>query len=149
MGGFLNYFIAVLKTIFLYHKGPTVNLKFNNQDITQPSLLVSVMNGQRLGGGFLMAPQAEPDDGLLDLCIADQVSRNRIFAFIPHFLRGTQATQPEINTGQTKQITITAVEGNLPAQTDGEIISVDEKELTIEVLPRQIEIIYRPSEKVK
>ena len=146
MGGFLSYFVAVLKTIFLYYKGPTVNLTFNNQTLTQPSLLVSIMNGRRLGGGFLMAPHAKPDDGLLDLCIADQVSRTRIFTLIPHFLRGTQATQPEIKTGQTAQITITAVEGTLPAQTDGEIISIDEKQLSIELLPRQIEIIFRPPE---
>jgi diacylglycerol kinase family enzyme len=149
MGGFLNYLIAVVKTIFLYYKGPLVHLKYNDQTLTQPSLLISIMNGRRLGGGFLMAPQAEPDDGFLDLCIADQVSRLRIFTLIPHFIRGTQATQPEINTARTAHITITAVEGTLPAQIDGEIISTDDKQLDIELLPRQIEIVYSPPEKVQ
>lgn len=146
LGGFLSYLIAVLKTIFLYYKGPLITIKYNTQEVTQPSLLVSIMNGQRLGGGFIMAPDAEPDDGLFDLCIADEATRLRIFTLIPHFLRGTQATQKEIKTGRAARISITALEDSLPAQTDGEIICIDGKHLEIELLPQQIEIIYHPSE---
>ena len=106
--------------------------------------MISIMNGRRLGGGFLMAPDAKPDDGLFDLCIAHEVSRARMFSLIPHFLRGTQATQEPITTGQAAHISITAVEGALPAQTDGEILCVDGQHLEIELLPRQIGVLYQP-----
>jgi diacylglycerol kinase (ATP) len=145
LGGFLGYFLAVLKTIFLYYKGPMVRIEYNGQTITQSTLLVSIMNGIRLGGGFIMAPNAEPDDGLFDLLIADQVSRARIFSMIPHFMRGTQGTQPEIKTDRSAFISIKAVTGSLPAQTDGEILCVDGKELQVEILPRQLEIVYQPN----
>jgi hypothetical protein len=36
---------------------------------------------------------------------------------------------------------ITAVEGVLPAQTDGEIICIDGKHLEIELLPRYLEVV--------
>ncbi|NIO72197.1 MAG: YegS/Rv2252/BmrU family lipid kinase [Anaerolineae bacterium] len=141
LGGFLSYFMAVLKTIFLYYKAPLTTIEYDGQTLTQPSLLISIMNGRRLGGGFMMAPDAEPDDGLFDLCIAHEVSRTRIFSLIPHFLRGTQATQEPITTGRAARISITAVEGTLPAQTDGEILCVDGQHLEIELLSRQLEII--------
>jgi diacylglycerol kinase (ATP) len=141
MGGFLSFFVAVLKTIFLYYRAPLTAVAYDGQTLTQPSLMVSVMNGQRLGGGFIMAPDAEPDDGLFDLCIAGEVSRPRMFGLIPHFLRGTQATQEPITTGQAARISITAIDGSLPAHTDGEILCVDGDHLEVELLPRQIEVV--------
>lgn len=140
-GGFLSFFIAVLKTIFLYYKGPLISIEYDGQTLTQRCLMISVMNGQRLGGGFWMAPNAKPDDGLFDLCIARQVSRRRIFSLIPYFLKGTQGTQEEITMGQASRMAIMAVEGVLPAQTDGEILCVDGNHLEIELLPRQLEVV--------
>jgi diacylglycerol kinase (ATP) len=144
LGGFLSYLIAVLKTIFLYYRAPLTTVEYDGQSLTQPSLLVSIMNGRRLGGGFIMAPEAEPDDGLFDLCIAHEVSRARMFSLIPHFLRGTQATQEPIGTARAAHISITALEGSLPAQTDGEILCIDGQHLEIDLLPRQIEVVCQP-----
>lgn len=149
LGGFLGYLVAVLKTVFLYHRAPLITVEYDGQAITQPALMISIMNGRRLGGGFLMAPQGRPDDGLLDLCIARQVSIVRIFALIPHFIRGTQATQKPITTGRASRVVVTAVEGVLPAHTDGETLCTDGKRLEIELLPRQIEIICREPEVVQ
>jgi diacylglycerol kinase (ATP) len=140
-GGFFSFFIAVLKTIFLYYKGPQIRLEYDGQSLTQRCLLISVMNGQRLGGGFWMAPEAKPDDGLFDLCIAREASRRRIFSLIPYFMKGTQGTQEEITVGQASRIAITAIDGVLPAQTDGEILCVDGNHLEIELLPRQLEVV--------
>lgn len=144
--GFPSYVVGALKTIFLFFHAPLVNIEYNNQTITMPSLLVSIMNGRRMGGGFLMAPEAEIDDGLFDLCIAGQVSRARIFYLILHFMRGTQANQEAITTGRTGNITVTAVEGVLPAHADGETLCVEGKKLSLELFPRQIEVISQPVE---
>ena len=141
LGGFLSYLVAVLKTIFLYCQAPLTTVEYDGQTLTQPSVMISVMNGRRLGGGFIMAPDSEPDDGLFDLCIAREVSRARMFTLIPHFFRGTQATQDPITMGRAARISITALEGTLPAQTDGEILCIDGRHLEIELLRRQIEIV--------
>jgi YegS/Rv2252/BmrU family lipid kinase len=142
-GGYLAFMAAVLKTVFLYNKAPLARIEFDGNDITQRSLLISIMNGRRLGGGFIMAPNSLPDDGLFDLCIAEQMSSFEVIKMIPHFTRGDQATQPTIKTGQAARISITAQDGPLPAQTDGEIICVDGSRLDVEVLPRQLEIICK------
>ncbi len=140
-GGYLAFMAAVLKTVFLYNKAPLAKIELDGKEITQRSLLISIMNGRRLGGGFIMAPTSHFDDGLFDLCIAEQMSSLAVIKMIPHFTKGDQATQSTIKTGQAYKISITSQDGPLPAQTDGEIICVDGNRLEIEVLPRELEIV--------
>lgn len=139
--GFPSYLLATLKTMFLYYKAPKVVIRFNGQEMVQHTLMISIMNGRRLGGGFMMAPEAIMDDGIFDLCIADQVSRIRIATLIPHFLKGTQGTQDPISTAKTDKITVTALEGSLPAHADGETLCTEGEKLEIGILPSALEII--------
>ncbi len=147
--GFPSYIVAVLKTVLLYYKAPLTKIKYDGETITQPSLMISIMNGQRMGGGFYMAPDGKPDDGMFDLCIAHEVSRPRLFGLIPHFMRGTQATQEPIKMEQARKVVVTAVEGVLPAHADGETLCIEGQYLEMELLPRQIEIICPSPETVE
>jgi diacylglycerol kinase family enzyme len=139
--GFPSYIVAVLKTVFLYYRAPLLRIEHDAETTTQPCLMVSTMNGRRFGGGFMMAPQGEPDDGWFDCCIVRQVSRARVFTLIPHFMKGTQATQPEVKMVQARRIMITAEQGVIPAHIDGETVCTAGHQLTLELLPRQIEVI--------
>jgi diacylglycerol kinase (ATP) len=139
--GFPAYLIAALQNIFIYYKAPTLEIQMDSETIQMPSLLVSIMNGKRIGGGFRTAPDASLDDGLFDLCIAEEVSRPRMLTLLPHFLRGTQATQPEIQLKKSRMVKITAIKGVMPIQVDGEILDNACQEVTIDILPRQLEII--------
>jgi diacylglycerol kinase (ATP) len=141
--GFFSFLLGVFKTAFIYNKAPLATIEYDEHTLTQRSLMISMMNGRQLGDGFIMAPDSRPDDGLLDLCIAEQVKPLRIFEMVPHFMRGDQATQPEIKTGRAAHIRITSQDGALPAQTDGEIICSDGSFLEIDLLPLQLEIISR------
>jgi diacylglycerol kinase family enzyme len=140
-GGFLSFLVAIIKTIFLYHKGPLIRLRYDGESLSQRILMVSVMNGRRLGGGFWMAPDSATDDGHFDICVVRQVPRRRVLTLVPHFLRGTQATQPEITSLRAAELEIHALEGSLPAQTDGEILSVEDRELKIMLLPKALAVI--------
>ncbi len=139
--GLLAYLIAAMQTVFIYYKSPTVEISYNEELFSQPSLMVSVMNGQRMGGGFYMTPKASPKDGLLDFCIAREAGKLRIFELITYFLKGTQEGQPEIKTGQTQKINVKAITGSLPAHCDGETLCYKGKELEISLLPKAIPFI--------
>jgi diacylglycerol kinase (ATP) len=138
--GFLSYLVAALKTIFLYYKAPFVKLEYGDTVTELNALMVSIMNGRRMGGGFMMAPVSEINDALLDLCIAEQVSKLGVLALIPKFMAGTQSAQPSIRTDRTDEIRVTAIEGSLPAHADGETLCTEGDQLTIKLLPSQIEI---------
>ena len=140
--GIIAYLIGVVKTVFLYYDPPRLEIKVDDETITQVSLMVSVMNGKRMGGGFRMAPDSKPDDGVFDLCIAETGTKARILALIPHFLRGTQATQPEIKMRRAKKVGIKSLDKTFPAHADGEFICLKGSSLTVELLPHALEIIH-------
>ena len=139
--GLLAYLIAVIQTVFIYFKAPTVEISYNDISYEQASLMISIMNGQRMGGGFYMAPQGDPGDGQFDLCIVSNPSRPRIFGLVPHFLNGTQGGQPEVTTGRTHKINVRAAKGSLPAHCDGETLCEEGQELSMEIIPSALEII--------
>ena len=140
--GLIPYLVGVIKTIFLYFSAPLVEITLDGKTHTQRSLMTSVMNGRRMGGGFMMAPESSPDDGLLDFCIASEASRLRLFQLIPYFLKGTQATQPEVKMHRARKATVRALEGGtLPAHADGEMLCVQGKELDVELFPAALDFV--------
>jgi hypothetical protein len=56
-------------------------------------------------------------------------------------MKGTQATQKEVTMAHAHKVLVKAVQGTLPVHCDGETVCVEGKELTIELLPEQIEFI--------
>lgn len=141
--GLPAYLIGVIKTVFLYYNPAQVEIILDgNETIKQVSLMISIMNGRRMGGGFQMAPESLPDDGFFDLCIAETASKGRILGLIPHFIRGTQASQPEVKMRRAKTVSIKSLDMTFPAHADGEFICLSGSHLTLELLPSELEIIY-------
>jgi YegS/Rv2252/BmrU family lipid kinase len=135
------YLMAVLRTVLLYFNAPNVEITLDGETFVQRSLMTSIMNGRRMGGGFMMAPESAPDDGILDLCIASEASRMRLFQLIPYFLKGTQATQPEIKMKRSKTVKVRALDGSLPAHADGETLCYAGQSLEIELIPSALEFV--------
>ena len=141
LSGFLSYIVAALKTIFLYFNAPRVKVELDNETLEQPALMVSIMNGKRMGGGFMMAPDSQISDGMFDICIAGQVSRTGIFALIPRFMKGNQAGHPAIYFSRSVNVSVKAIEGTLPAHADGETLCTDGDHLSLKTIPYALEII--------
>jgi diacylglycerol kinase (ATP) len=145
LSGFIGYAVAAFKVLFLYYKAPTVEIELNHQSLVQPSLMVSVMNGRRMGGGFYMAPTALNNDGLFDLCIAGEAGHLRVLSLIFHFMKGTQVGKKCIEMTQASHLSVKALDGTLPAHADGETLCVEGKYLELELLPNQIEVLCERS----
>ena len=141
VSGFAGYLVGALKTIFLYFHAPTLKLVMDAETIEMNALMVSVMNGRRMGGGFMMAPNGDPNDGKLDLCLVREVSRPGIFRLIPRFLKGSQFGHPAVRSEQTAHLGVRALSGVLPAHADGETICTDGTALDIEILPAALQIL--------
>jgi diacylglycerol kinase (ATP) len=139
--GFPSYLVAALKTIFLYFHAPLLRIAHDGGTIEQPALMVSVMNGRRMGGSFQMAPQSKNDDGRFTVCIAGQVSRLGIFLLIPRFIQGTQAGHPAIRYLETAELNVQALQGTIAAHADGETLCTSADSLAVEILPQAIEVI--------
>ena len=144
LSGFASYLAAAVKTMNYYHPAPLMEIDLDDETVTQPTLMVSIMNGRRMGGGFLMTPHSLPNDSAMDLCIAAEIPRRRIPVLIGHFLRGTQVGHPAIQMKRSSRIAVRAVKGVLPAHCDGETLCTDGTELVIQTSPFKLELISTP-----
>lgn len=139
--GAASYLVALVRTIFLYSKAPVYEIEMDGETIRQPFLMVSIMNGRRMGGMFYMAPDSDPTDALLDLCLAGEVSQIRILPLAVKFFSGRQAEHPAVRMVRAKNITVKAIEGTIPAHADGETICTAGQELKIEMVPNALKVI--------
>ena len=62
-----------------------------------PALLVAVQNGPRTGGSFRFAPDARPDDGVLDVVVAGAFGRAGTLAILPRVMRGRHLGHPKVH----------------------------------------------------
>ena len=139
--GFAVYLIAVLRTLLFYYRAPLTRIELDDGTIEQPTLMVSVMNGRRMGGGFLMAPHSAPDDGLFDLCIAAKMNQLQMLSFVPRFMRGTQVGRPRITMARSRRVRVTIVGGTQVVHADGETLCMDADQLEFEVLPARLRVV--------
>ncbi|RPJ41232.1 MAG: diacylglycerol kinase family lipid kinase [Chloroflexi bacterium] len=139
--GAASYFAALIKTIFLYSRAPVYELVLDGKTQRRAFLLVSVMNGQRMGGAFLMAPESHPGDGSFDLCLAGQVSQARILPLALTFISGKQGGDPAVKMTRAQKISIRAVDGTIPAHADGETLCTAGEYLSVELLPAALQVI--------
>jgi YegS/Rv2252/BmrU family lipid kinase len=141
LSGAASYLAAVFKTIFLYAHAPVYELVIDGVTQQRAFLMVSIMNGRRMGGMFMTAPEGDPGDGLFDLCLVGEVSQARILPAALKFISGTQASHPAVRMLRARQISVRAVQGSIPAHADGETLCTAGQSLTIELCPCAFEII--------
>lgn len=105
-------------------------------------MLVCVGNGARYGGGMRVCPQAQVDDGELDLTWLAQVPKATFLRVFPTVFRGTHVRHPAVRTMRGRRIQIDAP-GQV-AYADGERIGA--LPVRIEVAPAALRVLdLRPA----
>jgi diacylglycerol kinase (ATP) len=140
LGGNLVYVLALAKILLFQHQLPDVYIRHDEQTMHTSITLISVSNGRSEGGSFLLAPDAEINDGLFDVVIARGLSRLGILKLVPRVMRGTHIGHPAVTIFKTRKLQIDSDIG-LPVHADGEICYLDARSLKIEILPQALTII--------
>ncbi|RMD76442.1 MAG: diacylglycerol kinase family lipid kinase [Bacteroidetes bacterium] len=91
------------------------------------------------GGGIRMVPHARPDDGLLALTLAGEVSVWGMLRAVPLFYNGKIATHPAVETDQVPSVTIRPIGHSIvDVEADGEYLGVAPAH--IEIVPRALQV---------
>lgn len=141
--GFLMYLTAVIQTIILNHKPSKMTIQTDNGTIEQANLMVTVCNGPREGGGFMIAPDAKNDDGILDYTLVEKCSRPMMFRLIPEFMKGTHGRFDLIKIGTCKKFALTS-EFPVYIHADGEVYTSfgsNLHNLEFEILPGALKVV--------
>ena len=85
------------------------------------------------------ASQIRNNDGVLELLIANPVSRSRICALLPGLVRGRHLGEPEITHASVRRLTIEA-ESEVPSHLDGEV-QAPATRFEIELLPAALHLL--------
>ena len=68
----------------------------------RPTVLAAFANAPLYGGGMKIAPRAEMDDGLLDVCVVGAVDRFRLLRLFPTVYSGNHLNVPEVEYFQVR-----------------------------------------------
>jgi diacylglycerol kinase (ATP) len=141
--GFLMYLVAVLQTIALNLDAPMMHIVTDKESWDEEVIMFTVCNGPREGGGFLVAPQADPSDGSLNYASVCRVSRLMMLRLIPEVMNGTHGRFKQVRLGQLNRLKI---EASMPVtiHADGEVISgfgTDVQNIAVEVVPEALDVM--------
>ncbi len=121
--GYPMYIAAVLKTIFLNHHPIGMNITIDDKpDWEDKLLMLTLCNGIREGGGFMIYPPAKFADGMFNFVAVQEVSRLVLLRLVPAFMGGSHLTHPKIVSGDFNKINIQA-DQPLFIHLDGEVFS--------------------------
>ena len=137
--GDLVYLLAIFRCMVDGIATPELSIAAGDFSWKGPVTLAAITNGPWVGGMFHIAPMARNNDGMLDLLIAEPVSRLRICALLPKLMRGRHVDEAEIKHAAVSQLTIDA-SAPVPSHLDGEV-QAPATRFEIELLPRALEII--------
>jgi YegS/Rv2252/BmrU family lipid kinase len=100
---------------------------------------VGAANNKAYGGGMYAAPDAELDDGLLDIVTLSAMSKRRfLFSLMPKVFKGTHVNEPEVTVLRAAEVTISA-DRQFTLYADGDPIA--ELPVTVRALPEAVRVI--------
>jgi diacylglycerol kinase family enzyme len=103
--------------------------------------LVAVANARFAGGGMMLSPQAEIDDGKLDVVTASGLNRAAILRELTRIHKGGHVANPRVKTVQGRHVTIQtfAPEDALRIEVDGNVSGHTPASYTI--IPRILRMV--------
>ena len=137
--GFLSYLVPVLKA-FAGFEPPVMEVRAGESREQGPVMMVEVCNGTTAGGSYRFAPDADPADGVLDVCVIRRVGLVRFLTALPRVMKGTHGAMHEVKFLRAREITICG-EQPLVMHLDGELRMPGTRECTITVEPGALPVL--------
>jgi diacylglycerol kinase (ATP) len=136
--GFALYLAAVYRTFFSF-KSPTLEVSAAEHSEAGPILMTEISIGKTAGGGFKLTPDADAQDGLLDVCVIRDIGMFTFLRCLPLVLTGSHTKLPPVTVFQTKQVTVSAAAPTM--HLDGEVRTPDVSSITVRVEPGALPVL--------
>lgn len=133
-----GYLVSALPTIFTFAPLPIkVATRDSSSDSKwvirsdQPTLVAAFANTPLYGGGMKVAPKAQMDDGLLDVCIVGGLDPFKLFCLFPTVYAGRHLKIKEVKYFQAPRLRV-ETEHPLDVYADGESVCQTPIEVSVE-----------------
>ena len=141
LGGKVSYLWA---TFAVFAKWQNSELRLTVDEETRIGRMhdVVVANGKTFGGGMIICPDAEPDDGLFDVLTIGDLTKRDLLVTLPKTYRGSHLPHPKAELLRGSVVTVDA-DAPLPIELDGE--QPGTTPVRFEVVPRALRLRVRRS----
>ena len=136
LGGKVSYAWATV-AVFSRWRSDEVRVRVDGTEQAGRMHDVIVANGRYLGGGMKMVPEAEPDDGLLDVLLIGDLTKRDLLLTMPKTYRGKHLPHPKATLLRGTTVEIDAPEP-LPVELDGE--QPGTTPVRFEIVPRALRL---------
>ena len=120
--GLLAYLLGLIAALSRF-RPVEARITAGGRTFSQKLTIFEVANGRYIGGGMLVAPQANPSDGLFDVVYVDAVNRRTIMKLLPMFVSGKFVSLPVTHTLRAEEVVIESP--GMTINLDGELQRVD------------------------
>lgn len=120
IGGRARFAAAAIAALGRY-RNVAVSLSLDAREMKINSNLIVVANGRFAGGGMMLAPHAELDDGLLDVIVTNNASRLDVIRELPRIQRGAHLNNSKVTEMRAREVTINSDEP-MAIDLDGEMV---------------------------
>jgi YegS/Rv2252/BmrU family lipid kinase len=121
ISGAAAYVIGAVATLAKFEPFNLTIATDGGQTLQRKAMFVSIANAPTTGGGMLIAPGAEVDDGMLDICLAGEVSKPTLLYQLTQVFKGDHVKHPAVTMLRASSVEIDA-DPPQPLLIDGEVI---------------------------
>jgi diacylglycerol kinase (ATP) len=118
LGGKASYLWATLAVFARWQVGE-VRVSVDGESRAGGMHDVVVANGRYFGGGMMICPEAEPDDGRFDVLLIGDLTKRDLLVTLPKTYKGKHLPHPKAELLRGVAVTVDAAEP-LPVELDGE-----------------------------
>ncbi len=115
-----------------------LRLKLDGELLDTRALLCAVANAKSYGGGMKVAPDAQLDDGLFDVCVIKEATRLEFARAFPSVFKGSHVGHARVEMFRARRVELWC-DRDWPVLVDGELVGTPP--ITFEIVPRAVEII--------
>lgn len=138
--GFLSYAVAVIRG-FTYKSFTRIRLHVNNETLEREVTFLNICNSNQYGYDVGLAPDAQLDDGLLDIVVIRKFSRWLMPVYAIFILIKKQKWIPQYELYSTSSCTVENEEKKYwVLQVDGELSRFKE-DWYVKVLPKALSVL--------
>jgi diacylglycerol kinase (ATP) len=136
--GHLGYLLGVfVKVVQLNRRGFKMRCDDDTEWDERPCLFLSFNNSKYTGGTMLIAPSANPSDGLIEYVRWGPIGRLGLLRMLPRLYDGTHLNHPLASRRAVERVEF-ALDAPVDVMVDGEIVTV--KCQTLEILPGALDV---------
>ena len=132
----MRYNLAILRELPLFRAIPYVVTVDGVRHETS-AMLVAVGNGPSYGGGMRVLPDAQVDDGLVDVLVLHEISTVEFVKVFPKVFKGAHVGHPAVEILRGREVRLEAA--GIVAYADGERFGP--LPLTVEAVPGAVTVL--------